>query len=372
MSLQRCWGRFFGIATISSSSASFHACDGDEAMRWLVTGGCGFIGRNLIRLLLTRSNVVRVLDNLSIGTREDLADIGAFTQLDRRIFATGYARSASSPTMELVAGDVCDADLLQHAAEGMDVLVHLAANTGVGPSIADPRLDCITNVIGTFNCLEACRRGGVRRFVFASSGAPIGNCEPPIHEELPPHPVSPYGASKLAGEAYCSAYKHSFGIDTVALRFGNCYGPFSTHKGSVVAKFIREAVAGQPWEIYGDGGQTRDFIFVEDVAEAILLAGTVDGVGGETFQIATSAETTVLELARKLEDILRRNGVTPAGIHYSNPRVGDVIRNYSDTSKARRMLGWSARLTLEDGLDRTVGWFLRQLKVRPDPRDRIA
>src|SRR5262249_3795756 len=245
------------------------------------------------------NNIIRVLDNLSIGTRDDLADIGAFTQLDRPSLVTGYARSPNSPRIELVVGDICDADLVQRAAEGMDVLVHLAANTGVGPSIADPRLDCITNGIGTLNCLEAGRRSGVRRFVFASSGAPIGNCDPPIHEELPPHPVSPYGASKLAGEAYCSAYKRSFGIDAVALRFGNCYGPFSTHKSSVVAKFIRQAIAGQPWEIYGDGGQTRDFIFLEDGAEAIVRAGTVDGVGGETFQIATSAETTVLELARK-------------------------------------------------------------------------
>jgi len=332
-------------------------------MRWLVTGGCGFIGRSLIRLLLTHSdNLIRVLDNLSVGRRDDLAAIGAFTLRDRPSLSTGYPGTANSPRIELIVGDVCDAALVQRAAERMDVLVHLAANTGVGPSIVDPRLDCITNVIGTLNCLEGCRHGGVRRFVFASSGAPIGNCEPPIHEELPAHPVSPYGASKLAGEAYCSAYNHSFGIDTVALRFGNCYGPFSTHKGSVVAKFIREAIAGQPWEIYGGGGQTRDFIFVDDVAEAILRAGTVDGVGGETFQIATSAETTVLELARKVEDVLRRHGVTPGGIRYSDPRVGDVIRNYSDTSKAQRMLGWSARVSLEEGLDRTVGWFLRQLK----------
>ena len=166
-------------------------------------------------------------------------------------------------------------------------------------------------MLGTLNYLEACRHGGVHRFVFASSGAPIGECEPPIHEELPTHPVSPYGASKLAGEAYCSAYKRSFGIDTVALRFGNCYGPLSTHKGSIVAKFIREAMAGQAWEIYGDGLQTRDFIYVEDIAEAIFRGATAPDVGGEIFQVATNAETTVLELAETLRTVLEKNGVRP-------------------------------------------------------------
>ena len=328
-------------------------------MRWLITGGCGFIGRNLIQLLLARSNdIIRVLDNLSVGTRDDLAEIGSFSELDSLSLRPSCSGSADLPKLELVMGDICDADLVRRVAEGMDVLVHLAANTGVGPSVADPHLDCITNVIGTLNCLEGCRQRGVGRFVFASSGAPIGNCEPPLHEELPAHPVSPYGASKLAGEAYCSAYKHSFGINTVALRFGNCYGPLSSHKSSVVAKFIREAIAGQRLEIYGDGSQTRDFIFVEDIVEAIIRAATTDGVGGEILQIATSEETTVLDLAEKLERVLRRNGVEPSGMRYGKPRVGDIKRNYSDTGKAKRMLGWSAQVSLEDGLERTVKCFL--------------
>jgi len=328
-------------------------------MRWLVTGGCGFIGRTLVRLLLSRSNeTVRVVDNLSVGTCEDLGLVAPFTEIDPETLGTAASRARDLARVELVVGDIRDAELAGRVTAGMDIVVHLAANTGVGPSVADPRLDCITNVIGTFNYLDACRRNGVPRLVFASSGAPIGECEPPIHEELAPHPVSPYGASKLAGEAYCSAYKRSFGIDTVALRFGNCYGPLSKHKGSVVAKFIREALAGQPWEIYGDGRQTRDFIFVEDIAEAIIRSATVEGIGGEVFQIATSAETTVLELATKLEDVLRRNGIAPIGVRHGDMRVGDVKRNFSDTRKAKRMLGWSARVGLDEGLDRTVKWFL--------------
>jgi UDP-glucose 4-epimerase len=327
-------------------------------MRWLVTGGCGFIGRNLIRLLLARSNdSIRIVDNLSVGTRDDLARVGPFTESDLAAQATDPGVSGAS-RIELVVGDIRDAEHAKRAVSGIDAVVHLAANTGVGPSVADPRQDCTANVIGTLNYLEACRLAGVKTFVFASSGAPIGNCEPPIHEEMPAHPISPYGASKLAGEAYCSAYKHSYGIETVALRFGNCYGPLSTHKSSVVAKFIREAVQGRPWEIYGDGGQTRDFIYVEDIAEAILLSATVSGVGGEIFQIATNSETTVLELARKLAEVLNRLGVPPPALHHGDPRVGDANRNYSDTSKARRILGWNAQVSLDEGLDRTVRWFL--------------
>jgi UDP-glucose 4-epimerase len=326
-------------------------------MRWLVTGGCGFIGRNLLRSLLARpGDVIRIVDDLSVGTREDLAHIAPFSEGDPATPAIGHSRSTDR--IELIAGDVRDADLAQRATDGVDAVVHLAANTGVGPSIADPRQDCTTNVIGTLNYLEACRQAGVKRFVFASSGAPVGECEPPIHEELPAHPVSPYGASKLAGEAYCSAYRHSFGVDTVALRFGNCYGPLSTHKGSVVAKFIRQAMAGEPWDIYGDGRQTRDFIFVEDIVDAVVRSATTAGVGGEIFQIATNAETTVIELAGKLEAVLKRHGVKAPDLRHGEPRVGDVRRNYSDTSKARRMLGWSARVGLDEGLDRTVKWFL--------------
>jgi UDP-glucose 4-epimerase len=326
-------------------------------MRWLVTGGCGFIGRNLIGALLRRPDgTIRVVDDLSVGTREELAAIAPFVALDA---ATLRLTVPTEDTrIELVVGDIRDADLALRVCAGADALVHLAANTGVDPSVANPRHDCTTNVVGTLNYLEACRHNGIKRFVFASSGAPIGECEPPIHEDLPARPVSPYGASKLAGEAYCSAYKRSFGIDTVALRFGNCYGPLSTHKGSVVAKFIREALEGRAWEIYGDGQQTRDFIFVDDIVDAILRAATADGVGGEVFQIATNAETTVLELAHKLAHVLARSGVTPPAIRHAAARVGDVKRNYSDTAKAKRLLGWQARTALADGLERTVRWFL--------------
>ena len=262
--------------------------------------------------------------------------------------------------VELIEGDVVDGPLMFKAAAGADVVVHLAACAGVEPSLEDPALDCTVNVFGTLNMLEATSHNKVSRFVFASSRTLIGECEPPIHEELPPHPVSPYGASKLAGEGYCSAYYWSFGIDTVVLRFGSVYGPCAEHDTSVVAKFIRSALDRKPLEVFGDGQQTRDFIFIDDLVHALHLAGTVPDIGGETFQIATSAETAVDELVEKLLPALDEAGIPPAEVRHTAPRVGDIQRNFSDTSKARDMLGWRAEVKLSDGLRRTVAWFVEQ------------
>ncbi|MDP9438121.1 MAG: NAD-dependent epimerase/dehydratase family protein [Actinomycetota bacterium] len=320
-------------------------------MNWLVTGGCGFLGTALIRNLMAEGgHSVRVVDNLRVGTREDLGTVCDFVE--------GEADGPIAYGVELVVGDILDEGLALRAANGADVVVHLAANTGVGPSVEDPRGDCVTNVLGTLNYLEAARHAGVSRFVFASSGAPVGEVEPPIHEELAPHPVSPYGASKLAGEGYCSAYFRTYGVPTVALRFGNVYGPGSGHKGSVVAKFVKRAMAGEVLEVYGDGTQTRDFIYVEDLIRAVRLAATVEEAPGETFQIATNAETTVGELVEKLLPALATEGVKGVEVRNTAPPFKEVMRNYSDTSKARRVLGWQAEVGLDEGLQRTAAFFI--------------
>jgi UDP-glucose 4-epimerase len=319
-------------------------------MRWLITGGCGFIGTNLIRELQTeKDHFIRVVDNLSVGSREDLARVCTFSEY-----------GGQEAHVELIVGDILDEKLALDATRNIDVIVHLAANTGVGPSVENPRQDCLANVIGTLNYLEAARHNKVRRFVFASSGAPVGECNPPIHEELPPHPVSPYGASKLAGEGYCSAYFRSFSVETVCLRFGNVYGPLSGHKSSVVAKFIRKALLGETLEIYGDGGQSRDFIYVGDLVHAVLQAATVENIGGEVFQIATHSETTVNELLNSLQAILVQAGIDNVRVINTQPRVGDVRRNFSDTTKARLQLKWQPEVELREGLRKTLNWWLSQ------------
>src|SRR3712207_3073585 len=327
-------------------------------VNWLVTGGCGFIGTALIRSLMQQGDhAVRVVDNLSVGTREDLAAAGDFVEVS----SDGLGPIASGGPLELVAGDITDEDLALRAARGADAIVHFAANTGVMPSVEDPSGDCLSNVVGTLNYLEAARLGGVGRSVFASSGGTvIGEVEPPIHEEMVPHPVAPYGASKLAGEGYCSAYFQTFGVATVALRFGNVYGPLSGHKNSVVARFIKRAVEGEVLEIYGDGTQTRDFIYVDDLIRAVRLSAAADGAGGEVFQIATSAETTVQELTDRLLPALAAAGIQEIEVRKTDARRGEVQRNYADTSKAQRMLGWRAEVGLDEGLKRTVEWFVSE------------
>lgn len=323
-------------------------------MRWLITGGCGFIGRNLIaHLLADGDHEIRVLDNLTVGQGSQLESVAPVVERS----PAELGRAAPPDVIELVVADVLDAGAVQMAALDRDVIVHLAASTGVAPSVRFPTRDCQINVMGAVNCLEAARHADVNRFIFASSGAPLGDVEPPIDEQKPPRPVSPYGASKLAGEGYCSAYWHSFGIETVALRFANVYGPGSDHKSSVVASFIRRALAGQPLEIYGDGHQTRDFIYIEDLVHAILLSSSARGIGGHLFQIASARETTIAELAATLVAVLGETGVTGVRIGHASPRVGDVLRTYADTSKAERLLGWQAAVPLEEGLRRAVRWF---------------
>ncbi len=303
----------------------------------LVTGGAGFIGTTLIPLLIERNYGVRVLDNLSVGTAEALAEW----------------------PVELMVGDIRDPDAAMRAAAGVDGIVHLAAHTNVIDSQQMPREDMEINVGGTLNMLLAARDQGVARFVMASSNAPVGECTPPIDESKPARPLSPYGASKLAGEGYCSAFYGSYGLGTVVLRFANVYGPKSVHKGSVVAKFIREAMSSGVLTIYGDGEQTRDFIYSEDLGRAII-AGLESDRGGETYQVATGIETSIIDLAHMVQAALPERAVQ---VVHEGQRAGEIIKNYSSIEKAQRELGWRPVVTLDEGLQTTLDRFLSRLTV---------
>ena len=323
------------------------------------------MGTALVRALVQEEgHTIRVVDNLAVGNREDLSAACKFTETAASGL-TPLSSNGGPSTVELVEGDILDEELAVRATEGAEVIVHFAANTGVAPSVADPRADCLSNVIGTFNYLEAARRHETKRFVFASSGAAVGEVDPPIHEEVPPHPVSPYGTSKLAGEGYCSAYCRTFGVETVALRFGNVYGPGSTHKSSAVAKFTKRAMGGEALEIYGDGTQTRDFIYIEDLIRAVRQAATVDGVGGETFQIATNSETSVQELIDMLLPVLATAGIKGRrGSRNGAPtgrRAAQLLRHLQSRPVARLARGGSPgrRATAHGGLVHGVSRLIR-------------
>jgi UDP-glucose 4-epimerase len=300
---------------------------------YLVTGGCGFIGVNLVSRLVERGASVRVLDNLSLGKRKDIEPLG----------------------IDLQVGDIRDLATMEKACQGMDIVVHLAAHTRVVESVSNPELNFEINAIGTMNVLRACRDARVKKLIFASTGGAIlGEQQPPVHEGMVPRPVSPYGASKLVGEAYCSAFFGSFGLNTVALRFSNVYGPYSYHKGSVVAQFFKDLIQGEPLVIYGDGQQTRDFLYVNDLVDAILLADKSD-TPGEVFQIASGRETSIRDLLATMQKVLPDLAFD---VRYELPRPGEIRRNYASIEKARRMLGYDPKTRLDEGLRSTWQWFV--------------
>jgi UDP-glucose 4-epimerase len=281
---------------------------------------------------------VRILDDLSIG---------------RLAYLEGV------PVEALIA-PLSDEDAVETAVRDADAVVHLAARAGIPDSVTDPIGTFGVNVTQMLGVLDAARRAGVRRFVFASSNAATGDHEPPADEDDLPHPLSPYGASKLAGEAYCQAFAATYGIAASVLRFSNAYGPYSLHKKSVVAAWLRAALAGEPVTIHGDGSQTRDFVFSGDLAEAIVatLAAPADVISGEVFQVGTGRETTIAELAAAVEAAVGR----PLVVERGPARAGDVRRNVSGVGKAAERLGYWAQVPLADGLRRTATWFAAALE----------
>ena len=297
----------------------------------LITGGAGFIGRHLADYLTGLDDVaVTVIDNESLGDRRHL-------DLDK---------------VRFIAGDLRNRDELRSAVEGQDVVVHLAADTRVIESIAEPTHNFESNVIGSFNLLQLCRELGIGRVVAASTGGAIlGDVEPPVHERMAPQPTSPYGASKLMLEGYLSAYASSYGMNTCALRFSNIYGPRSFHKGSVVAHFYKQILAGEKLVVYGDGSQTRDYLYVGDLVEGIWDAVESDAQGA--FQLGSGAPTTVNQLLDHIRAVTGRE----VDVAYEDFRAGEVRDTWCEIDKARAAFGFAPATTLDDGLRRTWEWF---------------
>ena len=305
---------------------------------YLVTGGAGFIGSNIVERLIRDGEQVRVLDNFSTGKRDNLAP-----WLDR---------------IELIEGDIRDREVVKRAAKGIDYVLHQAALPSVPRSVDDPATTHEVNATGPLNVLLAARDSGVKRLVYASSSSVYGNSlELPKREEMPTRPLSPYAVSKLAGENYCRAFYEVYGLQTVCLRYFNVFGPRqdpASQYAAVIPKFIRAALDGRQLVIYGDGTQSRDFTYVENVVECNLLACRASGVAGEVFNTACGERFTLLELVDALERVIGKK----VECEFAAPRPGEVKHSLAAIEKARRHLGYTPLVGFDEGLRRVVA-FLR-------------
>jgi UDP-glucose 4-epimerase len=299
----------------------------------LVTGGAGFVGATLVRRLVASGYRVRVFDNLSSGDEAHLAGVDA----------------------ELVKGDIRDSDALDDALSGLDSVIHLAAAGSVVGSIQDPAGNFESNVLGTFRVLDAARRAGIARTVQASTGgALIGDATPPVNEQSLPKPLSPYGASKLAGEGYAHAFAKTYGLRTVAVRFGNVYGPWCARKRGVLNVYFESLHSGAPQVIFGDGTASRDYVHVSDIAQALQLALEKDVPGGTVVHAASGVETPLTVLA----DLCRQAAGRPDHpIEYRPARPGEVGRNFATYDLAHELLGYSPTVRREDGIPVLWQWF---------------
>jgi len=303
---------------------------------YLVTGGAGFIGSNIVEELLKRGDRVRILDNFSTGKRENLLQF-----LDK---------------VELVEGDIRSYHIVRAAVEGVDYILHQAALPSVPRSINDPLTTNEVNVVGTLNILNAAKDVGVKRIVYASSSSIYGDLETmPKTEDMLPKPLSPYAVSKLAGEKYCQVFTRLYGLETVGLRYFNVFGPHqdpSSQYSAVIPKFIKMIKDGQSPTVYGDGEQSRDFTFVQNVVHANLLACEegLEELSGEVFNIAYGKRVTINNLVEHLNSILQTD-VKPI---YADPRPGDVKHSLANIGKARQFLGYEPEIDFEEGLRRTI------------------
>ena len=317
--------------------------------RYLVTGGAGFIGSNLVAALVAKGERVRVLDNLATGYWENLDPIREQASIER------------------IEGDIRDGAAVARAVEGVEVVFHEAALGSVPRSVQEPVESDAVNVGGTVTVLDAARRAGVRRVVFAASSAAYGETpELPKHEGMPPMPLSPYAVSKLACEQYLRVFAGTYGLETVNLRYFNVFGPHQRPDGAYAAaipRFIDAALSGRAIQIYGDGEQTRDFCFVANAVQANLLAAsTTKKLTGEVINIAGGRRIALNALCSELERVLGKK----VAVEHVAPRVGDIRHSLAALDRARDLLGYEPLVTWEQGLEPTVA-YLRALRERVQP-----
>lgn len=313
---------------------------------YVVTGGAGFIGSNIARTLLERGEKVRILDDLSTGRRENLEQL----------------RGA----IEFREGSICDAAVVNKIISGADYIVHQAALPSVPRSIQDPVASNRVNVEGTLNVLVASRDARVKKFVMASSSSVYGDTEIlPKHEGMPPQPLSPYATSKFAAERYAMNFNKIYGLPTLALRYFNVFGPHqdpTSHYAAVIPKFIKAMQAGRSPVVYGDGEQSRDFTFVENVVQANLLA-CESKAAGQVMNIACGERFTLNDLLRKLEAIL---GVK-ANARYEARRPGDVMHSQAAIEQAEKLIGFTPHISFDEGLAKTVTWYSKSNQEASSP-----
>ena len=305
--------------------------------RWLVTGGAGFIGSHLAVALLDRGETVRVADDLSTGQPANLA------LLDGR--------------GEVLTGDLADIEFARAATRGVDVVLHQAAIPSVPRSVADPLTSHRANVDATLAVLVGAREAGVRRVVYAASSSAYGDTpELPKREDMVPNPLSPYALQKLIGEQYLQLFTRLYGLDTVSIRYFNVFGPRqdpSSPYSGVIALFVTRLLAGLPPLIIGDGEQTRDFTYVDNVVDGVLKAAVAPDASGRVINVATGRQISINQLAQALQRLLGTNLVP----QFAESRAGDVRDSLADIGLARQVLGYEPRISFEEGLRRTVDWY---------------
>jgi nucleoside-diphosphate-sugar epimerase len=314
--------------------------------RFLVTGGAGFIGSALVHRLLGLGHTLRVVDDFSTGFRCNLEPCLA--------------------RLELVEGDVAELAVCRAAAQGVEYVLHQAAIPSVPRSIEDPLASNRVNVTGTLNMLLAAREAGVKRFVFASSSSVYGESEVlPKVETMPEDPLSPYALTKLAGEKYGLVFQRIYNLSTVSLRYFNVFGPRQnphSQYSAVISRFVDAALEGRRPTVYGDGEQSRDFTYVDNVVEANLLACFAERASGMVFNVGTGQTRTLNDLLRSLASIVGR----PVEAEYTSARLGDVRHSQASIEKARRILGFEPQVSFEQGLERTVDWLRRARAKRAE------